>query len=153
MKKTRKWVFIPIPSGAEDVPGQPDVAAALQSLPLKQGKYFFLAGTTDKSRRSTAPWYARMVHLFDLVAQHGVRLSVHPHPHRFRHTYAARLLELGMDVRDVAELLGDSVGVVLKHYARYTAKQQEMAAHKWRQAMLAGLEQRKRKLHVIQGQR
>src|SRR5260370_18245018 len=113
MKKTKKWVFIPIPSG--DIPGEPDVAAVLKSLPLKKGKCYFLSGDPAK-RSSTNSWWQRSSDLFDLVAEKGYTLSVHPHPHRFRHTFAARLLERGMDVRDVAEFLGDTVAVVLKHY-------------------------------------
>lgn len=112
MRKTKKWVFVPIPSG--DILGKPDVAAALHSLPLKQGRYFF-GGGKSTLRCNIATWDARLSHLFALVEKHGVKLSVHPHAHRFRHTFAARLLEKGMDVRDVAEFLGDTVAVVLKH--------------------------------------
>lgn len=40
-----------------------------------------------------------------------------------------------MDIRDVAEFLGDTVAVVLKHYAAYTTKQQTLAVNKWKAAM------------------
>lgn len=144
MQKTKKWVFVPIPSG--DIPGQPNVAKELLSLPLKQGKYFFKSGTAQLAT-DTGNWALRLTHLFDLVRENGVTLSVHPHPHRFRHTFAARLLENGMDIRDVAEILGDTVKVVIAHYAKYTYRQQEMAADKWRRAML----NRKLQFEVIDG--
>jgi integrase len=144
MKKTKKWVFIPIPSG--DLPGYPDVAKALRSLPIKQGKYFFLGGKGTLKANKTS-WQTRLKTLFAAVDQ---PLSVHPHPHRFRHTFAARLLEMGMDVRDVAELLGDSLAVVLKHYAKYTTKQQALAVDKWKVAMGQA---RKAKFQVVAGGR
>ena len=46
-----------------------------------------------------------------------------------------------MDVRDVAEFLGDTVAVVLKHYAKYTTKQQEIAVHRWKQTMTGAAHQ------------
>ncbi|HXS93155.1 MAG TPA: site-specific integrase [Candidatus Limnocylindrales bacterium] len=141
MQKTRKWVYIPIPSG--EIKGEPNVAAALLSLPLKQGKFFFKGGT-GPLRSNISSWRGRLDHVFKLIEK---PLSVHPHPHRFRHTFAARLLERGMDIRDVAEFLGDSVNVVIKHYAKYTAKQQELAAEKWRRVMSG----QGRRLEVIPG--
>jgi integrase len=148
MKKTSKWVYIPIPSG--EIPGAPNVAKVLQALPLIHGRFLFYDATeTSHDKRMTNSWYERLSHLFGLVEEHGVRLSVHPHPHRFRHTYAARLLEMGMDVRDVAEYLGDSVSIVLKHYGKFTTKQQAIAADRWEQAMLAAADSRKSKLKIV----
>lgn len=150
MKKPKNWVFIPIASG--DIHGEPDVAAALRSLPLKQGKYFFLGGT-GSLRCNIASWRSRMNTLFDLVKENFGELSVHPTPHRFRHTFAARLLEDGMDIGDVAEMLGDSVKVVEKHYAKYTRKRQRIAAAKWEEIMLKRAAERKKKFGVIRGKR
>jgi integrase len=49
-----------------------------------------------------------------------------PTPHRFRHTFARILLERpGVSVRDVAELLGNSEQMVLKHYAAWVPGRQE----------------------------
>ena len=131
-KKTKKWVFIPIPSG--DIPDAPNVAASLQSLPLTAGKYFFLGGKLVLAS-NVKSWAERVTKLFRKAEEHFGPLSVHPHPHRFRHTFAARLLEGGMDVRDVAEFLGDTVAVVLRHYAKFTTKQQKIAAQRWKQVM------------------
>jgi integrase len=49
-----------------------------------------------------------------------------PTPHRFRHTFARILLERpGVEVRDVAELLGNSAEMVRKHYAAWVPERQE----------------------------
>jgi integrase len=39
------------------------------------------------------------------------------HPHRFRHTYATHLLEAGVPIHHVAELLGDTVATVESTYS------------------------------------
>ena len=146
-QKTKKWAFIPIPSG--DIPGAPNVAALLQSLPLTEGKYFFLGGKLVLAS-NVKSWAERLRKLFRIAEEKYGPLSVHPHPHRFRHTFAARLLEQGMDVRDVAEFLGDTVAVVVKHYAKFTAKQQEIAAQRWKHVMTGTAGEPKR-LQVIAG--
>jgi site-specific recombinase XerD len=49
-----------------------------------------------------------------------------PTPHRFRHSFARILLERpGVTVRDVAELLGNSEQMVLRHYAAWIPSRQE----------------------------
>jgi site-specific recombinase XerD len=45
-------------------------------------------------------------------------------PHRFRHTFVRILLEHGVPTRDVAELIGDTEEMVLKHYARWVPERQ-----------------------------
>ena len=42
-----------------------------------------------------------------------------PTPHRFRHTFVRILLQRGVKPYDVAELIGDTEEMVLKHYARW----------------------------------
>lgn len=58
-----------------------------------------------------------------------------------------------MDIGDVAEMLGDSVKVVEKHYAKYTRKRQRIAAAKWEEIMLKRAAERKKKFGVIRGKR
>jgi integrase len=45
-------------------------------------------------------------------------------PHRFRHTFARILLEKGVPVADVADLLGDGEKTVREHYARWVPERQ-----------------------------
>jgi integrase len=47
-----------------------------------------------------------------------------PTPHRFRHTFARILLEKGVPVADVADLLGDDEKTVREHYARWVPERQ-----------------------------
>jgi len=53
-----------------------------------------------------------------------------PTPHRFRHTFARILLEMGVEEKEVAELIGDTVEMVRKHYAKWV---------KTRQVILSGI--------------
>ena len=45
-------------------------------------------------------------------------------PHRFRHTFARILLQRGVPVADVADLLGDDEKTVREHYARWVPERQ-----------------------------
>jgi len=47
-----------------------------------------------------------------------------PLPHRFRHTFVRILLEKGVPVADVAELIGDTEEIVRRHYARWVPERQ-----------------------------
>ena len=47
-----------------------------------------------------------------------------PVPHRFRHTFCRILLERGVSVADVAELIGDTEDIVYKHYAKWVPERQ-----------------------------
>ncbi|MGH9663782.1 MAG: hypothetical protein ACRD9L_05105 [Bryobacteraceae bacterium] len=46
-------------------------------------------------------------------------------PHIFRHTFVRLLLQRGVSPRDVADLIGDTEEIVLKHYARWVPERQE----------------------------
>jgi integrase len=45
-------------------------------------------------------------------------------PHRFRHTFARILLQRGVPVADVADLLGDDEKTVREHYSRWVPERQ-----------------------------
>ena len=47
-----------------------------------------------------------------------------PTPHRFRHTFARILLEKGVPVADVAELIGDTEDIVRRYYAKWIKSRQ-----------------------------
>ena len=46
------------------------------------------------------------------------------HAHRFRHTLATELLGAGASFEEVADILGDSVEVIKKHYAKWSSARQ-----------------------------
>ena len=47
-----------------------------------------------------------------------------PTPHRFRHTFVRILLEKGVPVADVAELIGDTEAILKAHYAKWMPARQ-----------------------------
>ena len=57
-----------------------------------------------------------------VFAEAGVKNA---HAHRFRHTRATELLARGATMDDVAALLGNSVRICEKHYAKWDAKRQD----------------------------
>jgi site-specific recombinase XerD len=60
------------------------------------------------------PWTDRGVRfLFDQVGQ---RAGVHCHPHRFRHTLASELVESGVPIEIVADMLGHSKVEITRLY-------------------------------------
>jgi integrase len=64
--------------------------------------------------------------LYKMVRKWGEQSGVENcHPHRFRHSFACRLLARGATLFDVARLLGDTHQVVDKHYAKWTDGQAE----------------------------
>jgi integrase len=123
------FVHIPIPNG--NFPGHPNLVKALQDLPLKHGRYFFRGGTTDVGYDITN-WGSRVQDIFTLaeklMAQDGKAFLEHPHPHKMRHTFAARLLQAGVSLRIVAQYLGDTEATVRKHYAKFCLAEQVEAA-------------------------
>jgi site-specific recombinase XerD len=48
--------------------------------------------------------------------------------HRFRHTLATDILLKGGDIRDAANVLGDSPAIIEKHYLKWTAAYQARTA-------------------------
>src|SRR5262245_12349609 len=55
------------------------------------------------------------------VARAGRRLKVNLHPHLFRHTYATRLHELGVDLLVIQGLLGHESVATTEIYTRVSA--------------------------------
>ncbi|MCP5111731.1 MAG: tyrosine-type recombinase/integrase, partial [bacterium] len=105
------------------LPVHPDLQAALDALPVPRGAdgpgcpYFFWSGhgtarsmIRDATRTLAAVYKAS-----------GVPGAC---SHRFRHTLATEVLELGGTLEQAADILGDSVAVVRKHYAKWSAGRQ-----------------------------
>ena len=100
-----------------------DLEEALQALPPPRGagdccRHFFWNGVM--SRRAVVGTAERtMAAVFE---KSGVERA---HAHRFRHTLATRLLGRGATFEQVADILGNSVEIVRKHYAKWSTERQE----------------------------
>jgi integrase len=113
MKKTGDPVYVWLPDF---------VVSALKSLALVQGKYFWTTRGTDDPENVRKSWTRQ----FSLIFASAGRFTSKPHIHRFRHTFACALLRKGVQVDDVATLLGHSdPRVTLRHYARWVKGRQE----------------------------
>ena len=47
------------------------------------------------------------------------------HSHRFRHTLATEILEMGGTIDEAADILGNSPAIIRKHYAKWSTRRQE----------------------------
>jgi integrase len=86
----------------------------------KYGKQPFMIGGTKRLDTVIDTWRQRLAGVFELADVGRER----PTPHRFRHTFARILLEKGVPVVDVADLLGDDEKTVREHYARWVPERQ-----------------------------
>ncbi|MGA7159109.1 MAG: tyrosine-type recombinase/integrase [Acidobacteriaceae bacterium] len=111
--KNNKPVFLPIPSQMKE---------ALDAVPVARKAtpgcpYYFWSGTTKvKSIVSVVGECVSAV-----FKKSGVPKA---HAHRFRHTLATELLGAGASFEEVADILGDSVEVINKHYAKWSLARQ-----------------------------
>ena len=104
-------------------PRLPDfVADALKALTLVQGKYFWTTRGTEDPENVRKSWTSQ----FDIIFRHAGPFTSHQIIHRFRHTFARSLLQKGVQVDDVATLLGHSdPRITLRHYARWVKGRQD----------------------------
>jgi integrase len=68
-----------------------------------------------KSMSRTERWHLELPKVFALAGEFQER----PVPHRFRHTSVRILLERGVPVGDVAELVGDTERVLVRYYSKW----------------------------------
>ena len=80
----------------------------------------FMVGRSDRLDTVTDLWRRRLNKVFELAGE----FETTPTPHRFRHTFARMLLQRGVPVADVADLLGDDEETVREHYARWVPERQ-----------------------------
>lgn len=86
------------------------------------GSLIFRCGVTLNMKQLCDIWRnARLRKVFDVAGPFEEK----PTPHRFRHTFARILLEKGVPVADVAELIGDTERMVTLHYAKWIQTRQD----------------------------
>jgi integrase len=84
------------------------------------GPMVFLVGESQRLDTVTDTWRRKLNKVFEIAG----RFEESPTPHRFRHTFARILLQRGVPVADVADLLGDDEDTVREHYARWVPERQ-----------------------------
>jgi integrase len=96
------------------------LAQRLTQRAKQHGLRPFLIGESDRLETVTDLWRRRINKVFELAGE----FEETPTPHRFRHTFARILLQRGVPVADVADLLGDDEDTVREHYARWVPERQ-----------------------------
>jgi integrase/recombinase XerD len=91
----------------------------LQARADRFGKRPFII-KSERLETVTNIWRRRLAKAFEAAGL----FEEPPTPHRFRHTFARVLLEKGVPVADVADLLGDDEKTVREHYARWVPERQ-----------------------------
>jgi integrase len=86
----------------------------------KYGAELFRIGESDRLDTMTDIWRRKLNKAFELAG----KFDFVPTPHRFRHTFARILLQRGVPVADVADLLGDDEETIRTHYSRWVPARQ-----------------------------
>jgi integrase/recombinase XerD len=84
------------------------------------GRRPFIVAKSERLETVTNIWRRRIAKAFEAAGP----FDEPPTPHRFRHTFARILLQRGVPVADVADLLGDDEKTVREHYARWVPERQ-----------------------------
>jgi len=111
MHKTRKELYTWVPDW---------LVARLRARESECGAMIFRAGESSLMASIAECWRVRLNRIFEMAQPFEDR----PTPHRFRHTFARILLEKGVPVADVAELIGDTEEIVRRHYDRWVPERQ-----------------------------
>lgn len=93
----------------------------LRARAARFGERPFIVARSDRLETITNIWRRRLARVFEAAGP----FDEPPTPHRFRHTFARILLQKGVPVADVADLLGDDEKTVQEHYARWVPERQE----------------------------
>ena len=80
----------------------------------------FIVGRSRRLESLTNVWRRRIAQAFAAAGE----FEQTPTPHRFRHTFARILLEKGVSVADVAELMGDDEETVRISYSAWVPERQ-----------------------------
>ena len=101
------------------LPLPPDVVTALDALPATSTFFFTTGEAQPKAVVGNYQNYLRK--LFKLAGVTGA------YPHKFRHTFAARLLSQRVPVENVSKILGhSSTKVTVLHYSPWIKERQEL---------------------------
>jgi integrase len=84
------------------------------------GRRPFIVAKSVRLETVTNVWRRRIAKAFEAAGPFEEPAT----PHRFRHTFARILLQRGVPVADVADLLGDDEKTVREHYARWVPERQ-----------------------------
>ena len=113
MHKTKRPLFTWIPDW---------LVERLRGRQKVYGPLIFAAGITQNAKQLCDIWRnKRLNKVFKLAGP----WESNAHPHRFRHTFVRILLEKGVPIPDVAELIGDTEEILRKHYAAWIPGRQE----------------------------
>lgn len=104
----------------------------LQARSKTWGPMLFQVGDSTRVETVTDTWRRKLHQVFLLAGfndptkegSKSKRKTSTVTPHRFRHTFARILLERGVPVSDVADILGDDEDTVRQHYARWVPERQ-----------------------------
>jgi site-specific recombinase XerD len=100
----------------------PRVVKLLRRLPNKPSDYFFWDGQVGR-KSATDNWRHILQNLARLAG-----IERHFHPHMLRDTFVVEQLLKGTSYEDVAEMIGDSSAIVIKHYSPLVKARRERLA-------------------------
>lgn len=117
----------------------PHVASMLRTVPPGRQTHpdYFFWSKRSKPKSEVSNWVKKMADLREIaIARHPDLFSaydgrpLHVHWHCLRDTFAVSHLEHGFTLEEVAALLGDTVEVTRKHYAKWSVGRQSVVAQK-----------------------
>ena len=111
-QKNGNHVFAWVPDSVRD---------RLLALVKQHGNRPFILGRSERLETVTNAWRRRIGHAFEAAGEFAQPLT----PHRFRQTFARMLLERGVSVADVADLMGDEEKTIRARYAAWVSSRQE----------------------------
>lgn len=107
------------------------LCARLRARAARCGARPFLVGRSRRLETVTNTWRRRLAKAFAIAGPFEEPAT----PHRFRHTFARLLLQKGVSITDVADLLGDDEQTVRRHYARWVPERQNRLTQILKQAL------------------
>jgi integrase len=112
MHKTRKEIYTWVPDW---------LVARLRDREKLRGPKIFALSKSESLPVQTERWRLKLQKVFALADE----FTEKPVPHRFRHTFVRILLERGVPLGDVAELVGDTERVLIRYYAKWIKSRQD----------------------------